>query len=108
MSIIHHHLYRYRIDRIWNLINYLIAVCFCSILESIGSELDLNRCQMMILRDHLGGWKPFSITEIANRYGVSYQTARNHVNGLLRMGLVHAHSKNGKTVLYMVSDDTKA
>ena len=76
-------------------------------LESIGSELDLNRCQMMILRDHLGGRKLFSITEIANRYGVSYQTARNHVNGLLRMGLVHAHSKDGKTVLYIVSDNIR-
>ena len=76
-------------------------------LESIGSELDLNRCQMMILRDHLGGRKLFSITEIANRYGVSYQTARNHVNRLLRMGLVHAHSKDGKTVLYIVSDNIR-
>ncbi len=76
-------------------------------LESIGSELDLNRYQMMILRDHLGGRKLFSITEIANRYGVSYQTARNHVNGLLRMDLVHAHSKDGKTVLYIVSDNIR-
>lgn len=76
-------------------------------IEERRSELDLNRCQMMILRDHLGGRKLFSITEIANRYGVSYQTARNHVNGLLRMGLVHAHSKDGKTVLYIVSDNIR-
>jgi Fic family protein len=71
----------------------------------LGRDSKLNLRQALILNDHLDGISTFTLSEIKNKHGCAYQTARTDVLALESMGLVRAAVKDGKKVLYVVDPE---
>ena len=70
----------------------------------IDGDPDLNLFEATILKDMVKDSQMFSIYEIQNKYGVSYETARKHILRLSDLGYITMFAKDGKRQLYRVND----
>ena len=72
-------------------------------IDSVESHSELNIHEITIMNDYSKNRTLFSISEISERYGITYHTARNYINHLCESGLVKKASKDGRTCLFIVS-----
>ncbi len=76
-------------------------------LESLPHNPGLSLLDVDIMRDLAEDPHMFSLEDIRVRYGISYQTARVHVLGLVDSGHLKVVGRDRKKVLYSLNDKSR-
>ena len=77
------------------------------ITEIINKDSSLGVIEADLLRKQVKDQKEFTIYDVKNRYGISYQTARKYVYHLADLGYIVKVGKNGKQGIFSISSEMR-
>lgn len=74
------------------------------IFETIRNNPDLNFRQADVIIDMSKNERPMTLSEMQERYNITYQTARTDLLGLSNLGYLHTHKK-GKQFIFLLDKE---